>query len=497
MAESGPLEELQRVRAELLRAQIIFSTTSVQAASALLLHAAKGLDALDARLARTTYLEAVSAAIFVGRFDEAQLGTAAAAARAGAAAPHPARPLDLLLDALTARITLGHVPAMPAMRRAVRAYLDDETSQAEDTRWLSLACDMAVELWDEQAWRTLADAQVHLARRAGAFTALPLVLIYRAGAHIHAGEFALAGDRVSEARALSDAAHTRDLVYADLVLGAWRGERERTEQLVAAQVPGATARGEGRVLTSMELSSAVLYNGLGEYEAALRVATRAGQHDTIGFDAFLVPELIEAAVRCGRPDLAASAYASLGEHTRASATPWAIGTELRCRALLSTEAEAEGPYRGSIDALANSEGAIHLARSRLLYGEWLRRRRRRAQSREQLRIAHDSFASMGANAFADRAARELRATGEHARVRSPEAARTLTAQQAEVARLAGDGHSNQEIAAQLFLSPRTVEYHLHKVFATLGIRTRNQLARALAAARIPSEKEISSVRVRP
>ena len=233
----------------------------------------------------------------------------------------------------------------------------------------------------------------------------------------------------------------------------------------------------------IEFATAVLHNGMGHYKAALAAAKQACEHDELGFGVWVLPELIEAGVRSGQNEAAAAALHQLTERTSLSGNPWARGIEARSRALMAEGQAAEDLYQEAISQLGNSRMTVHLARAHLIYGEWLRRQNRRADAREQLRTAHQMLTSMGADGFAERAARELRATGERVRNRTTDSPTQLTARETQIARLAGDGLSNPDIAAQLFMSPRTVEYHLHKIFAKLGISSRNQLRGVLGEGR--------------
>ena len=248
---------------------------------------------------------------------------------------------------------------------------------------------------------------------------------------------------------------------------------------IEASEAAASARNEGVVLTFGEHARALLYNGLGQHAAALAPAQSASARDELMVSVWALPELVEAASRCGKGELAADAVERLAERTRAAGTDLALGIEARARALVSEGALAEELYREAVDRLGRCRLVLELARAHLLYGEWLRREQRRIDAREHLRTAHEMFVPMGAEAFAERARRELLATGETVRARTPDTREQLTAQEAQIAQLARDGLSNPEIAARLFISPRTVQYHLRKVFAKLDISSRNQLHRVL------------------
>ena len=479
-AEEGPLNELQHGRLERLRAQLAFALRRGSDAPPLLLSAAQRLEPLDAMLARETYLEAIAAAIFAGRLSSGPgVLEVAEAASAAPPAPEPPRTIDLLLDGLATRFTEGYAAGVPALRRALDAVSEDDGHTEDDIRWLWLACRIAPDLWEDETWHELATRQLRLARDAGALTVLPLAATYRAGVHVHAGEFAAAAALIEEADAITAATGNAPLMYTSLVLAAWRGQEAQAVELIEASREDATRRGEGRAVTLAEYATAVLYNGLGRYQAALAAAQRACEHDDLGLFAWALIELVEAAARSREPELAADALEQLSERTGLSGTDWALGIESRSRALLDEGRGAEDLYLEATERLGRCRIKVHLARAHLLYGEWLRRQNRRIDARETLRTAHELFTTMGAEAFAERAARELLATGEKVRKRTAETRGQLTAQETQIAELAREGHSNPEIGAQLFISPRTVEYHLHKVFTKLEISSRNELQRAL------------------
>ena len=482
-AEIGPLDDLQRARLQRLRAQAAFARERSSDVPPLLLDAAKRLEPMDAELARETYLEALGAAIFAGR-ERGGRGVAevAEAARAAPLGPQPSRPLDLLLDGLAMRFTETYAVAVPPLKRALEAFSEGDHRGDGDMRGLWLACRVAPDLWDDEAWHELAARAVTLARDAGALSVLPIALTYRGGVHVHAGEFAAAAMLVEEAAAITEATGNAPLWYTSLVLAAWRGREDRALELIELGVEDATSRGEGRAITLAHYATAVLYDGLGRYEDALAAAQRACAHDDLGLFGWALIELVEAAARSDNRDVASDALAQLQERTRASGTDWALGIQARSEALLSDGEACEALYRRAIEQLARSRIAVHAARARLLYGEWLRRENRRVDAREQLRAAYGMFCDFGADAFAERARRELLATGETVRKRTTETRDVLTGQEAQVARLAAEGHTNPEIGAQLFISPRTVEYHLRKVFEKLDITSRKALRGVLPAA---------------
>jgi DNA-binding CsgD family transcriptional regulator len=474
-AEEGPLDELQRAQIDVVRAKTAFSLGHSRDAPSMLLAAAAQLAPLTPRLARDTYLDALTGALFVGRM-AGDLGVAevARAVRAAPAASDP-RAADLLLDGVALVITDGPAAGAPLLKRALSAYRVEDMD-SDLPRWLWLATHAAHDVWDDESWEWLCGRHVRLAREAGALTMLLIALSARVGLHLYAGELADAALLVEEIEAVSQAIVSPFPRYGALALAAWRGRQTEVAALVDASLEEATARGEGMGWTLIHNAEAVLYNGLGRYEDALIAAERAAQHPAeLGFATLVLPELVEAAVRCGERDRTVAALQRLTEGAEAAGTDWALGLEARCRALLSEDEEAEGLYREAVERLGRTRMRMELARVHLLYGEWLRRENRRMDAREQLRAAYEMFVSFGADAFAERSRRELLATGEKLRKRSDETRGQLTAQEEQIARLAANGHTNHEIGAQLFLSPRTVEWHLHKVFTKLRVGSRMQL----------------------
>jgi DNA-binding CsgD family transcriptional regulator len=480
-AELAPLDELHRARLERLRAEIVFARTRGSAAPALLLDAARRLEPLDAAMARETHLEAMAAAMFAGRLgDKPRAREAAEAARNAPPAPQPPRAIDLLLDGLATRFTDGYSAGVPPLRTALDAFCRVDELAARDVRWLWLACRLAQDLWDDDLWQVLATRGVRLARETGALGVLPIAATYRASLHVHVGAFDAASSLIEEADGITHATGMAPLKYASLMLAAWRGDQADGLELIEAARLEATARGEGMGLGVVEWATALLYNGCGRYAEALAAAERGCEHDDVGLFAWALVELTEAGVRSGATDAASAALDRLSARTRASGTDWALGLEARSRALLSDGRDAEPHYREAVERLARSRGVVHLARARLLYGEWLRRENRRVDAREQLRAAYDHFSRIGAEAFAERARGELLATGETAPRRTVETRDVLTPQEAQIARMASDRQTNPEIGAKLFISPRTVEYHLRKVFTKLDISSRKELRGALA-----------------
>src|SRR5215216_1550640 len=479
-AEASPLDPLQRAQADLLRAQIAFTSNRGSEAPALLLNAAKQLEPLDATLARETYLEALMAAQFAGRLAGGAALEVAEAARAAPPSSSPRAP-DLLLDGLAVMVTQGHSSAAPLLKRALHAFRSDDLVAYGGFRWLWLATHAAIEVWDYDTWHELAVREMKLVRAAGALTALPLALSANIVARIFAGELAAAASLIDEVKIVTEATGSQLAPSGSLILAAWRGREADLSQLIDATIKEAVPRGEGIGVSTTHWVSALLHNGLGQYERAAEAAQQV-IHRPAKLDAtinWVLPELIEAGPRCGHAELARDALEQLSAMTRAAGTDWALGLEARSRALLSEHEVAEELYREAVERLGRTRVRGEHARAHLLYGEWLRRNGRRKDAREQLRIAHCRFADMGMEAFAERARRELLATGETIRKRRAETRDELTPQEWQIARLAREGLSNPEIGERLFLSPRTVEWHLKKVFTKLAIRSRMGLHDAL------------------
>jgi DNA-binding CsgD family transcriptional regulator len=484
MAQAGPLDELQQARAELLRAQITFAVNRGRDAPPLLLAAAKRLEPLDATLARETYLDAFSAALFAGRLARGggvrEVAEAVLAADWGDSARRSPLACDLLLDGLAILTTQGYAAAATTLKGALRAFRDEPMSEEDALRWLWLACRIARALGDDASWDELTHRQVQLARNAGALSLLPIALIERFGVQLFVGDLDAAASLVAEAEAVVEATGSQLAPQGAIALAAWRGREAETSALIQASLQEVERRGEGLWLIATEWASAVLFNGLGRYEDALAAAEQAAEdpHE-LGLSTWVPTEIIEAAVRSGKPERAAGPLRRLQEISRAAGTDWALGVEARSRALLSDGEAAERLYLEAIERLGRTRIRVALARAHLLYGEWLRRQGRRMDARKQLRTAHQLYSSMDMEGFAERAGRELQATGETARKRVVETRGELTAQEMQIARLAKNGLSNPEIGARLFISARTVQYHLGKVFAKLDISSRAQLDRAL------------------
>ena len=478
LAEAGPLDELPRARAEALRGQIAFVNRAGDAAP-LLWGAAKQLERLDPELARDTYLEAISAAWLAGPgISGVSLRKLVQAAHA--APPTPSRPVDLLLAGLATQLTDGYAAGAPLLKRALRALRGPNRPGEEALHWLHFATATAGHVWDDQTWHALATRHVQLAREVGAFAMLAHALNMAIGMHAAVGDLAMAASLADEKEALTEATGIPVLSYGAPLLAAWQGRKAEAEPIFEAIGQEVLRRGEGLGVMIVQWARALLYNGLGRYEDALTAAQSASEHppEFGGMPWAVRVELIEAASRAGMPDRAAAALQELTEPARAAGTDWALGIQARCRALCSDDAQAaQAAFREAIERLGRTRMRGELARAHLLYGEWLRRQNRRVEGRQQLRTAHEMFSDMGAEAFAQRAARELATSGETARKRNVDATDELTAQEAQIVGLVREGLSNPEIGARLFISRRTVEWHLRNIFNKLNVTSRQQLRR--------------------
>ena len=448
----------------------------------LLLNAARRLEPVNPRLARETYLDALMAAMFAGHLAVGDGLTEAARAARALRLPQDQLPADLLLHGLAVRFTDGYTAAMPLLRRAVTAFNQREIPP-EQLRWLWLAHIVAGNLWDEHTLDTI--HHVDMARDSGALATLPLALATRMGAHVLMGDLPAAAVMLEAVNAVTESTGIPSAPYGALLLAAWQGRESEVLALVQATTAEALRRREGFGLIITGFAEAMLGNSLRRYEEAARAAEIArGYPAAMGVEPWgVLVELVEGATRSGQSVLANGAFRDLAVTTQAAGSDWALGMEARSHALLSVGAEAEAAYKEAIDRLDRTQIRGELARAHLLYGEWLRREKRRAEARSRLRVAHDMFAEMGMEAFAARAASELRATGETVRKRSPATLSELTAQETQVARLASEGLSNPEIGTRLFISARTVQYHLSKVFTKMNLTSRNQLSRALDGGR--------------
>jgi DNA-binding CsgD family transcriptional regulator len=480
-AHAGPLDELERARLDRFQAELAFAEQRGSDAPLLLLQAARKLETLDVRLARDTYLDAWSAALFAGRMASAGSGVLDVS-RAVATAPKadPPLPRDLLLDGLALFFTEGRRAATPVLRRAVAAFASTEISVEEMLSGGWLATRAANVLWDYDSCLEIGTRVVGLARDSGALAVLAAAANGCGQAYALGGDFASAALLAAELDAVKEATGTRIAPFAAIALAGIRGREDEASELIDSTIRAAAAGGQGAAVQYAHWANSILMNGLGRYEEALAAAVEASEDTPELFIAtWALSELVEAATRTENASIARGALARLDAQTEVSDADWALGIHARSRALLSNGEAAECLYREAIDSLGHTRLRPELARAHLLYGEWLRREGRRSAAREQLRVAHDMLTTMGVEGFAERAGRELLATGEKVRKRTAETRDELTPQEEQIARLARDGLSNPEIGARLFISPRTVEWHLRKVFGKLGINSRKALHDAL------------------
>jgi ATP/maltotriose-dependent transcriptional regulator MalT len=467
----------------LLRAQITFAAGDWTDAPPLLLRAATRLESFDLDLAREIYLTAWGAAGLAE--DVAARDVLMEICRAVRALPPPSvapRPLDLMLDGFALLITEGNAAATPTLQRAVRAVAGIPVEDVLRWGWMNAGASAAV--WDHEGWLASCTRQVQVVRDAGALASLPIHLTYLGMAIVWTGDFAGAASLVAEIESVAAVTGSRFPPYTLLRLRALQGREGEASAAIASAIE--QFGGQGMTATRAYWAAAVLYNGLARYEEAVSAARQA-THNALNhwIPTWVLPELVEAAIRNGDAELARDALGRLAKTTEPCRTEFAIGIESRCRALLSGGSAADELYREAIERLRRTRLRPEVARAHLLYGEWLRRENRRADAREQLRTAHEMLAAIGMEAFAERARRELQATGEKVRKRTAETRDDLTPQERQIAWLARDGLSNPEIGARLFLSPRTVEWHLRNVFTKLGIRSRRELANALAGPGTP------------
>jgi DNA-binding CsgD family transcriptional regulator len=479
-AHNGPVDELQHAWIDLLRAQLAFASSRGTEATPLLLAAARRLERLDLNLARETYLDAFSAALFGARLnDSVGVPDVARAARAA-----PSRTdgeptsADLLLDGLVA-LTDDYDAGVPLCRRALQRLAGKTISPEERLRWLWQGCVVALELWDDESAYFLSQHNVQIARKTGTLSELALALSARTPVLVLCGELSAAASMVAESRSVEEATGISSAPYGALILNAWQGHARETRDLIDSTTRDAGSRGEGIGIAICEYTRAVLCNGLGLYDEALAGACSASEYEEVVAENWGLSELVEPATRTGRTDLATDALRRLARKAEATGTDWALGIEARSRALLSEGATAEGAFREAIEKLSRARVRAELARTRLLYGEWLRSANRPVEARSELNVAYEMFSAMGMASFAERTRRELLGTGATVHRRRLETRNELTPQEAQIARLARDGLSNPEIGARLFISARTVEWHLRKVFSKLGISSRKQLRVAL------------------
>ena len=482
LAEASTPDDLQQAQVELLRGQIAFASSMGSAAPPLLLNAAQRLERLDPALARETYLDVWGAAFFAGRF--ASAGGLVEVSRAAKLAPRPTgplRPSDLLLDGLATVVTEGLAAAAPLLRRTSAVFADQASPAQENFRWGWLTTNPPNLVWDEDSWHAISARNLKEARDAGALARLPIDLADWGIFCASCGDFGAAAGAIAEAESITTATGAHIAPYAQLLLSALRGQSD-VLPLIESTIRDAESGGQGLSVTWAEWVSAILFNGLGRYDRALAWAQRAAEETPrLQHSAWALTELIEAAVHLGKPDVAAGALEDVMAATATSSTDWGRGIQARCRALLSQGERAERLHHEAIERLARTRRRPDLARAHLLYGEWLRRENRRVDARVELRAAHDQFASIGMEGFGERARGELLATGEKVRKRTVATRDVLTAQERQVARLAREGLSSPDIGARLFLSPRTVEWHLRNAFMKLGIHSRRELTQVLSS----------------
>jgi DNA-binding CsgD family transcriptional regulator len=487
VAEAGPLDEFGRARVDLLRGQISLNSLHGNEALPLLLSAARRLEPLDGRLARESYVDAMSAALFAGRLASGPgtgLRDVAEAARRAlwTEVPGVNGKADLLLVGMAVLGTDGYQAAAPLLRRAVQAFGSEDLTLDEAFRSAWLAAVVAVDLWDDVHWDVLSQRHLDVVRAAGALSLLPLALASRAIFDIHSGHLSAAASLVAESQWVAEVTGGENTLtpIPEAWLAAMRGHEKQAEVVIQATMDDAVARGQGVGLTMVHAARALLWNGLGRYEDALASAREASSEPLeLGPTKWALAELVEAGVRSGNMDVAGRTFEQLREMTGASGTEFALGIEAATGALLREGNDAEEFHREAIERLGSTRIRVQLARAQLRYGEWLRREGRRVDARTQLRSAHEALTEMGVEAFAERARHELLATGETVRKRTVETYGDLTAQEAHITKLAAAGLTNPEIAAALYLSARTVEWHLRKIFAKLGVSTRRELRRSL------------------
>lgn len=481
IAEAGSSQDVLRARAQLLRARVT-SRLVPRDGAGMLLAAAERLEAFDRTLARETYRDAFYAAQIAGGLGRgATMRTVALATRASRSVRTSDTACDRILDGLATIIVDGYPEGAPKVQEAVAVFRDADLTVEPVLPWLPLVGRLALDVWDMESVRVLSEELIAFARRQGALNVLHTALLLGAAHKLFTGDLTAVQAIADEGALISDVTTIPKPPYGLVLLAAWRGDQDELDGILNEATPSATARGEGQWLTNTGWVLAVLNNGLGRYDRALLAAEQGAQQPSgLSIANWSMVELVEAAARSGRPERAAGAVRHLTEMAEACGTDWIHGVAARARALIAEGPVAETEYAAAIEHLGRTPLRTELARARLVYGEWLRRENRRSDARAQLRQAHAMLEEIGAIAFAERARRELAATGETVHTEARGNQMELTPQELQIARLAAEGRTNSEIATQLFVSPRTIEWHLRKIFGKLRVTSRRDLSGALA-----------------
>ncbi|MGX1811949.1 ATP-binding protein [Nocardia sp. NPDC055321] len=477
LVDAESTSELLRARGHLVRGRIAQAAGFNDQAPPMLLAAARRLEPFDRDLARETYLLAWGAAAW-GAADTANLTAISEVIRELPVPQVNPRPIDLVLEGCAVLGTAGRGTAIGPLRRAMDALVD--LPAADLLKWGWAACGLSPAVWDEQVMLETYTRAAEVVRTAGILSELPLYLASLGAATSLIGDFTAAAGIVAESEGIAAATGVPLAPYTTLILTAMQGRESEAAALIAATIEQTRADGQLTGVTTAQWAAAILYNGLSRYHDALAAALASTQIAQLVVSVWVLPELIEAAVRVGDDNAANAAMERLAEAADTAETDWARGILARCRALLVDGAAAEAHYREAVETLGRTLLRPEAARAHLLYGEWLRRQSRRVDARRELRTAYELFDAIGMAAFAERARRELLASGEKIQKRTVEVtAEELTPQERQIAMLVGEGLSNPEVGARLFLSPRTVEWHLRKIFAKLKVTSRRQLRGAL------------------